>query len=164
MAVSNPDVLRGFHNAVKAMGEKSVNSDAWFEIEGAEEIGLLTKQFPFPMLTPGGEIEVAGPVGMGMWQAQQLKTHLQGQMTFEETVTGMVQRFLQSRTGPGVYFDATVYEGTPQAYYRAYKIRNCFFQADLPDRDWENRSAITLVSGTLFFHFFGEVLPGTIVA
>jgi len=100
---------------------------------------------------------------MGMWQPQQLKTHQQAQMTFEETVTGMVQRFLLRKTGAGVYFDATIYEGTPQSHYRSMKIRNCFFQADLPDRDWENRSAITLISGTLFFHFFGETRPGTLI-
>jgi hypothetical protein len=31
---------------------------------------------------------------------------------------------------------------------------------DNPDRDWENRSQVTMVSGTLNFHYFGEKIPG----
>jgi hypothetical protein len=39
---------------------------------------------------------------------------------------------------------------------------DCFLQFDNPDRDWENRSAATTVSGTLFFHYFGDKIPGNI--
>jgi hypothetical protein len=88
----------------------------------------------------------------------------QGQMALSETVTGMVQKFLEDVIAKkkGV-FDVNVYEGTPDRFYRGYKLRDCFFQVDNPDRDWENRSQITMINGTLFFHFFGEKIPGNII-
>lgn len=160
MTVSSADVLRGFYNSTRAMGAKSISSDAYFLIDGHEDLGLITKQFPWPVLGVAGEIEVPGPLGMASWQPQQLKTNLQGQITFSETVSGRVQRFLDDVVANKGLFNATVYEGTPDTFTRACKIRDCFFQPDLPDRDWENRSQVTLIAGTLFFHFFGEVLPG----
>lgn len=163
MSVSNATVLSGFFNAIQALGDKSVSSDAYFEIEGHEDLALLTKQFPWPVLGVGGEIESPTPMGGVMWQAQQLKTNLQGQIGFSETVNGRVQRFLDDVVAAGGYFNATVYEGTPNAFHRACKIEKCFFQPDLPDRDWDNRSQVTSITGTLFFHYFGKRLPGNIV-
>jgi hypothetical protein len=58
------------------------------------------------------------------------------------------------------YFDAKVYEGTPQQYLRYKPIYKCFIQVDDPDRDWENRSQALLISGTVFYHYFGEVVEG----
>lgn len=163
MTVSNADVLRGFYNATKAMGNKSVNSDAFFVIDGHEDLALVTKQFPWPVLGVAGEIESPGPLGTASWQPQQLKVNNQGQITFTETVTGRVQRFLDEVIATGGTFNATVYEGTPDNFTRACKIRDCFFQPDQPDRDWENRSQVTLINGTLFFHYFGEFETGTAV-
>lgn len=164
MTVSNADYLKGQYNAVRLLGNKSVNSDAFFEIDGYPQIGFLIKQFPWPTLGPGGEIEVAGPAGMGMWQPQQLKIHQEGQITLMETITGSVQAFLEDViTRSGAIFQGTVYEGTPDRFYRAHPMRDCFFQPENPDRDWENRAQITTISGSLKFHFFGEKIPGNIL-
>ena len=163
MTVSNAQVLQGFYNATKAMGAKSVSSDAYFLIDGHEDLGLITKQFPWPVLGVAGEIETPGPMGAASWQPQQLKVNQQGQITFTETVGGRVQRFLDEVIAAGGTFNATVYEGTPDNFARAVRIRDCFFQPDLPDRDWENRSQVTLIAGTLFFHYFGESETGGIV-
>ena len=164
MSVSSAEYLKGFYNTARALGNKSVNSDAYFEIEGHEDLALLTKQFPFPTLGVAGEIEIAMPMGATMWQEQQLKIAQQGQISFTETVTGRVQKFLEDIVAKGGRFQATVYEGTPDRFSRAYKLRDCFFQPDNPDRDWENRSQVTLINGTLFFHFLGEKILGNIVA
>lgn len=164
MTVSSAEYLKGMYNVSRTMGDKAINSDATFEIEGHSDLTLLTKQFPWPTLSPTGEIEIAGPLGAGAWQPQQIKVHQQGQIAFMETVQGRIQQFLEDVVSKGGKFDATVYEGTPDRFYRAYKLRDCFFQADNPDRDWENRSQIVLINGTLFFHFFGEKLPGNIVS
>lgn len=164
MTVSAAEVLKGMYNTSRTMGDKAINSDATFEIEGHSDLTLLTKQFPWPTLSPTGEIEIPGPLGAGAWQPQQIKVHQQGQMAFMETVQGRIQQFLEDIVSKGGRFDATVYEGTPDRFYRAYKLRDCFFQADNPDRDWENRSQIVLINGTLFFHFFGEKLPGNLIA
>lgn len=164
MAVTSAEMLKGMHNIVRAMGEKSINSDAYFDISGHPEIGMLIKQFPWPVLGTTGEIEIAGPGGSAMWQQQALKVNKQGQMTFSETVNGSVHRFLKKVNKSGGKFQATVYEGvSPVRFHRAFKLIDCFFQPDDTDRDWENRSQITTISGTLFFHFYGDEIPGNII-
>lgn len=161
MTISNNTVLKGFHNASRALGSKSINSDAWFEIEGHENLSLLIKQFPWPTIGPQGEIEVVAPNGSLMYEPQQLKTAQQGPITFTETVSGMVMGFMEKIVEGGAKFNGIVYEGTPDSFARAYKLEECFFVPDQPDRDWENRSQLTLINGTLFFHFYGAKLAGT---
>lgn len=149
--------LRGIYAATSALGDKVVSSDAVFEIEGHEELALLIKQFPWPELSPGGEIEVPMPNGAARWQPQQLKINQQGQVTFMETQAGHVQAMMERMIHDnGARFNATVYEGTQDDYTRKARIRDCFFQLDNPDRDWENRSQVMQISGTLFFMYFGS--------
>lgn len=164
MTVSNADFLKGMYNATRLLGDKAISSDATLEIEGHADLLLLTKQFPWPEIGSAGEIEVATPMGAAMWQPQQLKVNQQGQLALMETTGGRIQQFMEDVIKTGGRFNATVYEGTPEHFYRGYKLMDCFFQPDNPDRDWENRSQIVLITGTMFFHFFGEKLPGNIVA
>lgn len=161
MTVSNLDALKGFHNATRALGTKSINSDAYFEIEGHESLSLLIKQFPWPTVGPSGEIEIPGPMGSLGYIPAQNKTGQQGPITMTETQGGMVMAFMENILASGAEFNATVYEGTPDSFARAYKLVDCFFVPDQPDRDWENRTQITLINGTLFFHYFGDKLAGT---
>lgn len=163
MSLQSADVLKGFYNLAKAVGDKAINSDAYFEPEGYPQAGILIKQFPWPVLTPGGEIEVPGPIGSASWQPQQLKLHQQGQITFSETVNGVAQSFLNSINAAGGRFNATVYEGSPDKFYRAVKIRDAFIVLDPVDRDWENRTQVLTFSGTLFYQFYGETIPGNIL-
>lgn len=160
MTVSAVKFLQGHYNAKQAVGAPSINSDATFEIEGHEDLMLNTKQFPWPTLGTAGEIEVAAPMGGMHYELQQLKTAQQGPITFTETVTGRVMRFMEEIVASGGKFNATVYEGTPDRFVRGYKLVGCFFVPDQIDRDWENRAQLTLVNGTLFFNFFGGKLPG----
>lgn len=148
--------LKQLFNSTAALGDKVVSSDAYFEIEGFEHLGLLIKQFPWPELSPGGEIEVPMPSGAARWQPQQLKINQQGQITLMETQAGHVQKAMEDIIFQnGARFNATVYEGTQDDHTRKAQIRDCFIQLDNPDRDWENRSQIMQISGTLFFHYFG---------
>lgn len=160
MTVSTGALLKQTYNQVKALGDKSISSDAMFVIDGFEHLRLLCKQFPFPVLSPAGEIAIPTPMGGEAWQPQQLKVNQQGQVSFHETVRGDVQAFIEAVTALGGRFNATAYEGTMESYHRAVKIVDCFFQFDNPDRDWENRAQATLVTGTLFFHFFGDQIKG----
>lgn len=149
--------LKSVYSATQALGDKVVSSDAYFEVEGFEQMGLLCKQFPWPELSPGGEIEVPMPNGQAYWQPQQLKTHQQGQISFMETQAGHVQAFMeQIIANNGARFNAKVYEGTPEDFRRTCKLRNCFIQFDPVDRDTENRGQIMLVSGTIFYSYFGD--------
>ncbi len=156
MSVTKPDYLNTLFKTTVAMGDKAVSSDAFFEIEGHEDVGLLIKQFPWPELSPGGEIEIAMPLGSMMFQPQQIKTAQQGQVSIYETVNGHAQDLFENLIAQGAVFNAKVYEGTPENYSRVCKIVKCFMVLDNPDRDWENRSQALMISGTLFYHFFGN--------
>lgn len=162
MSVSTPAFLAQSYGLSKAMGDKSVSSDAMFVIDGFEQLRLLCKQFPWPVLSTQGEIEVASPMGSKSWQPQQLGTAQQGQVSFYETVRGDMETFIEQIAASGGKFDASIYEGTLERHSRGVRIVDAFLQFENPDRDWENRAQVTIVSGTLFFHYFGEKIPGNI--
>lgn len=160
MTVSNANYLKSFYDATKAAGEKVVSSDFTLEIEGFEHNYLLAKQAPWPQISPAGEIEVPTPLGAGMYQPQQIKTYQQGQISLMETVAGHIDTMLVNLIVSGGVFNAKIYEGTPQKFLKAKRIVDCFIQVDNPDRDFENRAQILLFSGTMFFHYFGDDIPG----
>lgn len=160
MTLSNAAYLKGFYDSTAALGAKVISSDFTFEIEGFESNYLLCKQAPWPELSPAGEIEVPTPLGGTMWQPQQLKVAQQGQISMFETVAGSVDKMLVDLIARGGTFNAKIYEGTPTKFLRAKRIVDCFIQMDIPDRDWENRSQPLMFSGTLFYHYFGELIAG----
>lgn len=160
MTLSNAAYLKGFYDSTAALGAKVISSDFTFEIEGFESNYLLCKQAPWPELSPAGEIEVPTPLGGTMWQPQQLKVAQQGQISMFETVAGSVDKMLVDLIVRGGTFNAKIYEGTPTKFLRAKRIVDCFIQMDIPDRDWENRSQPLMFSGTLFYHYFGELIAG----
>jgi hypothetical protein len=160
MTVNTGQFLQQSYAQFKANGDKSVSSDAMFVIDGFEQLRLLCKQFPQPTLSPAGEIEIATPMGGTAVQPQQLKIAQQGQVQFYETQRGDMDAFLDSVLLTGAKFNARVYEGTLERYKRGWVIQDCFLVFDNPDRDWENRSQVTMVSGTLNFHYFGEKIAG----
>ena len=162
MTVSTAAYLKGHYDAARAIGAKAISSDFAFEIEGFEQNWLLCKQAPWPEISPAGEIEVPMPLGSMMYQAQQIKIAHQGQISLLEDVAGSVDQMLVNLIAKGGYFNAKVYEGTPQQYLRVKRIVDCFIQVDDPDRDWENRSQVLMFTGTLFYHYFGETISGNV--
>ena len=162
MAVSNAQYLKTLYDVTKSLGDKVVNSDFTLEIDGYEQNYLLCKQAPWPEVSPGGEIEVSGPLGSGHFVPQQLKVHQQGQIAFYETVAGSIDNMMLGLLTGGrkARFNARIYEGTPQNFLKAKRIEDCFIQLDNPDRDWENRSQVLMFTGTLFFHYYGEIQDG----
>jgi hypothetical protein len=158
MTVSLPGYLKGIYDQTRAAGEKVINSDFSFEIECHESARLLAKQCPWPELAPQGEIEVPSPLGAALWQPQQMKIHQQGSITLMETTLGsadMLMKDIITAKNP-IYFNAKIYEGTPQNYLRFKRIVDCFLQIEPVDRDWENRAQVLLLTGTVFYHYFGE--------
>jgi len=160
MALSNASYLKQFHDTAKASGSKIISSDFSLEIEGFESNWILTKQCPWPELSTAGEIEVPGALGSASWEMQQAKVNQQGAISFMETTAGSIDQMLVGLIASGGKFNAKIYEGTPTKFLRAKRIEDCFIQVDNPDRDWENRSQILIFSGTMFFHYFGESIPG----
>jgi hypothetical protein len=94
MTVSNPAYLQSLYNTTRSMGDKAISSDAAFEIEGFEQMWLLTKQFPWPELSSAGEIEIPMPLGAAKWEPQQVKINQQGQITLMETKIGHVSKMM----------------------------------------------------------------------
>lgn len=160
MTISTPQYLKNMHDSTRAMGRKAINSDFTIEFEGYEGMYLLAKQCPYPVVTPGGEIEVPTPLGSTVWEAQQVKTAQQGSISFLETVAGDVDQFLVNLIANGGYFNAKIYEGTPKKYIRYKRITDAFITLDAVDRDWENRSQPLTFAGTMFFHYYGETVDG----
>lgn len=164
MTISSQNTLRALWYAKNAVGAPSINSDATLQIEGFENLLLQTKQFPWPVIGTSGEIEQPGPLGTTSVIPQQLKIAQSGAITFTETVTGAVMAFMSQVSTRGGVFNANVFEGTPERFVRGYRLRGCFFVPDQADRDWENKAQVTLISGTLHFHFFGEEIPGAVAS
>ena len=94
MTTSTGAQLKGIYNTSRTMGDKAISSDAALEIAGFENMWMLTKQFPWPMLSVGNEIEVPGPMGMSTVQPGQVKTYLTGPITLFESKTGHVDNLL----------------------------------------------------------------------
>lgn len=160
MTVSVNQYLRGYYDKTKALGQKVVNSDYTFEIEGFEGMYLLAKQCPWPVTTVAGEIEVPTPLGVPIYEPQQIKPNKQGQVSFLETVDAPIDNMLVELITQGGTFNAKIYEGTPDKYLRYKRIVDAFIQIDDADRDWENRSQILTFSGTMFYHYYGELVEG----
>jgi hypothetical protein len=156
MTVSSEAYLKGVFDSTTALGDKIVSSDAMFVIEGYENLSILCKQFPWPVLTPQGEIEVPGPSGTKTFQPQQINTAMQGPVSFFETKEGAVQKMIREINANGGRFDARVYEGTVENHSSSARIKQAFFQMDSPDRDFENRAQLLMITGTLFYHYHGE--------
>lgn len=162
MALSTANYLKSLADSIQASGQKAISSDFTFEIEGFEQNYLLIKQFPWPAFSSAGEIEVAAPMGMALWQPQQGKVNLQGSVTLQETVAGAIDSMLIGLIARGGIFNAKIYHGTPTHYISYKPIYDAFFQIDNADTDFENRSQVLVFSGTLFFHYFGEIVAGNV--
>lgn len=163
MANNSLNYLKQFYDRTRGMGRKAISSDFTIEIEGFEHLYLLTKQCPWPESSSAGEIEVATPLGATQWERQQQKVAMQGPLAFYETTQHTIDKALVdiiAKSGEdGGWFNAKIYHGVPSKHIGGKRIIDCFFVADSPDTDWENRSQVLMVSGTLFFHYFGELIP-----
>jgi len=160
MSVNTPDYLKRQHGTAHALGEKKVSSDFTFSIRGHEETYLLVKQAPWPVVTSQGSIEIVSILGTAVQQPQQGKTYFESPITFQETMAGTIDKLLVDLIREGRYFDAKIYEGTPQRYLSYKPLDRCFVQLDAADRDWENRSQVLTFSGTLYYNYYGETVKG----
>lgn len=160
MAVNNAAFLKSLHDAAAAQGQKAISSDFALAIDGFEFNWILTKQCPWAILSPGDAIEIPGPVGSMTGQPQQTKIYLQGPISFTETVAGSIDQMLVNLLAAGGRFNAWVYEGTPEKFIRAKRYENCWIVVDGPDRNWEDRTQVLTISGTLHFHFYNETKAG----
>lgn len=154
--ISNAAYLKDIFDQTMALGDKAISSDFTVVIEGHEGVSVLFKQFPTPILSSKGEIEVPGPMGTITFQPQQVGTGLQGPVAMHETKKSHVRKMNDAILANGGRFNARVYEGTPENNTGSYRIKKAFFVWDQPDRDSENRTQVVTLSGTVFYHYHGE--------
>lgn len=162
--ITAPDQLKSYYKQSQAIGAPAINANFAIQIVGFEDAWLSAKQAPWVTITPRGEIEVPGPAGLNTYIPQSLKTEFTGPITLIETESGYIDSVITRINAIGSQFDAIVYEGTPDRFTLAKEYRNCFLQIEPVDRDHENRAQVLTWSGSLFFHYFGEILPGNLNA
>ena len=102
-------------------------------------------------------------VGGGtMYEQSPIRTAFQGQIAFLETTAGSCANFLKDVLRQTGTFDARIYEGSPQRHFKSKKVERCFINLDAPDRDWENKQQVLMLTGTIFGHYFGVEYPGNL--
>ncbi|CAN7646379.1 hypothetical protein [Paraburkholderia terricola] len=162
MTVSNAQYLKQLYETAAAIGQKAISSDAMIEFAGFESMALIVQGFPWPILTSGGNIPVPMPLGVEQDIPQQVKINQQGGVTIQETVAGSGANLLLQMIANGGRFKGKVYNGTTDQYRFYLPIVDCFLVCEPAERNWENRGSILTLSGTLHYHYFGEVVPGNI--
>lgn len=165
MSVASIGLLGENYKNVRALGSKAVASDFVFYIPKFPNSYLMVDQAPHAMLASGGEIEVPGPLGTAHFEPQQAKINQQGTISLIETVDGKVETMMLDMltSGDQYMFDAYIISGgNPTNYRMRWKYRDCFFVPEVAQRDWSNRSELFKVTGSLFFHYLGEVEVGNI--
>lgn len=155
MTVNNHSVLSTTFQNVNDLGRKASTADAMIVIHSRENLQLLTKQFPWPVATVKDMIEFYAPNGQLMVQPQNNKTKFEGPISFYEVYPGTVADQLIALIESGAQFDATAYAGRPEDYSRKEELLRCTLVMDVPDRDWENDTALVF-AGTLHFHWFAN--------
>lgn len=160
MAVSQASYAKNLFNAYTGVGDKIIQSDATFVIDGYEDAALLIKNFPYPILTVGEPIEIPLPMGLKANQVSQVKINQQGSVTMTETVSGHCFRMLADLLNNGGEFTAKVYEGTQDHYLRYYQLYKCSIQLDPGERGWEDNSTTLDLTGNLSYHYFGDKVDG----
>lgn len=161
MALNGFDLLKGHHNLRHTMGLDATNSDATLAIDGFENMFIKCKAFPDPNSGIAHNVEVALPLGNKYDKAGQRVTAFNGSATFIETEDRAVQSMLDQIIANGGYFDAWLYQGSPEYYVNRKRLVKCFFVQTAPtQRDFSSNTEILLIEGDLYGNYFGEIEEG----
>ncbi len=152
MTTSTPQILRDMHNASRAIGSSAIASDATFEIEGFESMALLTPQFPMPVPTTQGVLEMPGPLGTVMAQPLGLKVNHESPITLRETTAGNTSDELLDILLTGRQFNAKLYDKRSE---RTYWLFRCSFRPDSYVFGKRDRSQPLQLCGYLFYNYDG---------
>jgi hypothetical protein len=101
MTVSTADLLAKNYKTAKALGKKEVQCDAYFEIEGFENLKFLVKTFPRPVLASAGTTESYLPNGIKVQQPQQAQVGQSHEVSFYCTDEGLVEKALMELNNKG---------------------------------------------------------------
>lgn len=161
MPITNDDYFKGLYGVSKALGNRNFASDYTFVPVGFEHMALLFKSFNVPVLSTGEAVEVPLPTGIAHWQPSQIKVNFQSPVMLSETVAGHAEQFLRDVISKqNGQFDAKIYSGTPDRYFFVWTLRDCSMNVEPMEADAEGRTQLQMLSGTLFYHYFGEKKAG----
>lgn len=162
MAVTSGAYLQQNYNLDQSIGPAATNSDATLVIIGYENIYVKTKAFPDPVSLTAEPIVVPLPLGNETNKPGQAKTSFSGSATFVETEKRDIERiFNEIKVKTGGYFDAWLYQGTPDNYVNRKKLRNCFFSVSAPvQRDFQSNTEVLLLEGDITGNYFNEIEEG----
>lgn len=161
MALTSAAALKAHHSLRQTMGADATNSDATLVIDGYENLYIKAKSFPDPSSGISGNIEVPMPLGNIEYKPQQAKTAFNGSAAFHETETREVQQALDEIKMNGGYFDAWLYQGTPDYYVNRKRLIRCFFEQAAPtQRDFASNTELLLLEGDISGNYFGEIEQG----
>ena len=162
MAVSMSAYLGNVLNKVLSMGKKVMSSDFTLEPQGYEKMYLLTSQFPLPVLSSGEPAEYYMPLGIKGGQPTQSEIFQQGSIAFYETTAFELRKFMSWLAARGGVCDFNFYHGTPEKYTDKGEMVSAFIVLEKPDLDWENKTQVVKVTGTIYYYYFGEHEAGNI--
>lgn len=152
------------YQKTKALGEVAIASEFTLVLDDAPDLQYLIKQFPVPVVAPEDMIEVPMVGGLKGATAQMDKYDMRGTIAFKETTNGMVRQFLESRQATArtvsnrPRFNGTIYHGTPEDHAQKWRIFDaCLYGFDPLDADSENRSALAVYQGQIFYMYFPGV-------
>jgi len=133
-------------------------------VDGFEDSPLRCKPSPWPSNAPRGAVETAGATGASQWQVQAPTVTGKGAIAIHEPAANSADPLLLEILTRCGQFDATLYQGMPDAFVCAKRIHGAFLvlnDASLAERDWHNphnRVHRLIISGMLHYHYFGEVI------
>lgn len=153
--LQSPNTQRENFLAAKTLGDKLFSSDAILVPELDENMFLLFKEFPMPVISTGEAAEAPMPHGAVSYETTQIKTYFQGQVSIADTTKKEVEKFLAKVMSNKGKFNAWLYEGTKQKYAKAYYLEDMSISLDAVGRDTEARQQLLYITGTTFFHYFG---------
>ena len=162
MAVNTADYHQQNFRLVQALGDKINAGEASFAPIGYDGMYLLIKAFPHPSVSGGEPIQAFMPGGGSYYEQAPIDTSFSESITAYETKAGTLKQFLRDVLANGGFFDARIYEGSPDRHTRSYLLRRCFIKLAPSERDWENKASLLQISGTLTGSYFGEEAPGNI--
>lgn len=159
MARNTGRFLERKYDSMKSRGDFIVSANAMIVFKGFEGMKFLAKNFPFPVPTNLGAIDVPGPNSLMFAQPAQRKVKHEGQITMMENRLGDLKDFCEQLVSADSWsrLQGRVYEGTDDNYTDYSVFRDAIWTPDDGfERAWEDSTQLATISGSFVYHFFGE--------
>jgi hypothetical protein len=153
MSVKSTAYLKSLYGSTRTPANKTTSPEMTLEVVGVDTMIFVLKGFSIPLLSPAGVIEVPMPLGGTTFQPKNIKNHFRQLVTLVEIKGGTLEKFIKDFATKGRFFEAFIYQGTPDNFTRKDELFRCrLLQLD------QNQNGGTFrhpsAAGTLHFHYF----------